>query len=353
LLDSEIESEKVSRLADELWGQDESARGAGRFIVTADRSGALRKMGVGEDFKIAGRAEDDLGPLDFIHRRTTDDEFYFVRNKTRDAQSLVCRFRVAAQDTGQIPEFWWPQSGLRSACSDWRSVKGGYTELTVQLAPLGSVFVVFRKPKSGDDASLDRLATETFAVAKDSAGLTLDGDWQVEFPEGWGAPQETTFSKLESWTESEDEGIRSFSGIATYRKSFDVPASLAAQERLFLQLGDLAEIAEVSLNGKPLGLVWLPPFRIEITDAIRAGTNTLEIRVANLWANRLNGDSLLPEADRFTRSNLDRMQTDPTSDSSYGRIPNGPTRPVYSEIPPLMKSGLLGPVQIVTPNLGG
>ena len=353
LLDREVESETVLRLANELWGQGEPARGKGRFIVTMDRSAALQEIGVGEDFKIAGRVEDDLGPLDFIHRRTTDDEFYFVRNKTREAQSLLCRFRVAAQDTGQIPEFWWPESGRRSVCSDWKPIEGGFTELTVELAPLGSVFVVFRKANSADDAPLDSIATDTFAVAKDSAGLTLDGAWQVEFPEGWGAPQETTFPKLESWTESEDEGIRYFSGIATYRKTFDVPKSLAEQERLFLQLGELAEIAEVSLNGKRLGLVWLPPFRIEITDAIQAGSNTLEIQVANLWANRLNGDSLLPESDRFTRSNLDRMQTDPTSDSSYGRIPNGPTRPVYTEIPPLMKSGLLGPVQIVTPKLGG
>ena len=78
---------------------------------------------------------------------------------------------------------------------------------------------------------------------------------------------------------------------------------------------------------------------------VRAGTNELEIRVANLWANRLNGDSLLPESRRFTRSNLDRIQTDPTSDSGYGRVPRGKTRPVYTQIPPLMKSGLFGPVQ--------
>jgi (4-O-methyl)-D-glucuronate---lignin esterase len=364
LQDLEMESKTVGRLADELWGREKSSGprdaqaqqaisirplGTGRFIVTTDRSGALREIGVGEDFKIAGRAENDLGPLDFIHRRTTDDEFYFVRNKTRETQSLNCRFRVAAQATGQSPEFWWPQSGRRSACPDWKSVEDGYTELPVELGPLGSVFVVFRKTNPGNDAPLDPLATETFAVSEASAALTLDGAWQVEFPKGWGAPHETTFSKLQSWTESEDEGIRFFSGIATYRKSFDVPESLAEKERLFLQLGDLAEIAEVTLNGKRLGLVWLPPYRIEITGAIRTGTNKLEVRVANLWANRLNGDSLLPVSDRYTRSNLDRMQTDPSSDSSYGRIPNGPTRPVYSEIPPLMKSGLLGPVQIVVP----
>jgi (4-O-methyl)-D-glucuronate---lignin esterase len=351
LQDLEQESKTVARLADELWGREKPSGpvGQGRFIVTTDRSEALREIGVGEDFKIVGRTENDLGPLDFIHRRTTEDEFYFVRNKTREAISLTGRFRVAAEANGQSPEFWWPQSGRRSACPDWKSVENGYTELPLELAPLGSVFVVFRKMGPATEPPPDRIATETFAAADAPAALTLNGPWQVEFPEGWGAPQEVTFPNLHSWTESKDNGIRFFSGIATYRKSFDVPQSLAAQERLFLQLGDLAEIAEVSLNGKELGFVWLPPYRIEITGAIRVGTNELEIRIANLWANRLNGDSLLLESARYTRSNLDRMQTDPTSDSSYGRIPNGKTRPVYSEIPPLMKSGLLGPVQIITP----
>jgi hypothetical protein len=213
---------------------------------------------------------------------------------------------------------------------------------------LGSVFVVFRKG-GGAGKDLDALARDTFPAAETPAALTLDGPWQVEFPEGWGAPRTASFEKLQSWTESDHEGIRFFSGIATYRKTFELPESLAKQQRLFLQLGDLAEIAEITLNGKKLGLVWLPPYRIEISGAARAGANQLEIRVANLWANRLNADSLLPESRRFTRSNLDRIQTDPTSDSSYGRVPHGRTRPVYTEIPRLMKSGLFGPVQVITP----
>ena len=107
----------------------------------------------------------------------------------------------------------------------------------------------------------------------------------------------TTFGKLQSWTESDNEEIRFFSGIATYRKTFELPESLAKRNRLFLQLGNLAEIAEVTLNGKRLGLAWLPPYRIEISGAVRAGANQVEIRVANLWANRLNGDSLRPESE--------------------------------------------------------
>jgi hypothetical protein len=177
----------------------------------------------------------------------------------------------------------------------------------------------------------------------------LEGPWQITFPDRSGAPRQATFPTLQCWTDSENDGIRHFSGIATYRKSFDLPESLAAQQRIFLELGDLAEIAEVTLNGTNLGIVWLPPFRIEITAAARAGANQLEVRVANLWANRLNADSLLPESERITRSNLDRIQTDPTSDSSFGRIPGGPERPRHTTIPPLMKSGLHGPARVIAP----
>jgi len=352
---------EIERLADELWGGGEvpdrpgrsqvqvRSIGRGRFVIAQDRSAALREVGVDPDLEIAGRPEGDLGPLDFVHRRTGDAEFYFIRNTTKEPQDLACRFRVAAEARGLAPEFWWPDSGRRSAGRGWTTVARGRTELRVELGPLGSVFVVFRKAEPSERPMLDPLSRDTFPSSGDPAALTVDGPWQVEFPEGWGAPRTTAFGRLQSWTDSAEAGIRSFSGIATYRKTFEVPATLASRRRLFLQLGDLAEIAEVTLNGKRLGVVWLPPFRIEVSDAVRAGRNRLEIRVANLWANRLNADSLRPESGRFTRSNLDRIQTDPTSDSSYGRVPRGKTRPVYTEIPPLMRSGLFGPVQLIRP----
>jgi hypothetical protein len=350
-------SQTVAELSAGLWGEVTNEgrgfsirpSGKGRVILTSDRSRALREIGVSETFGIVGREPGDLGPLDFIHRKTTGEVFYFVRNKTRESQSLTCRFRVQAKADGQVPELWWPHSGRRTSCPNWKTTGSGHAEVPLDLGPLGSVFVVFRNAAPAGDAALDALVPGTFAVAGSPGPLLLDGPWQVEFPEGWGAPARTTFPKLESWTASQDEGIRFFSGIATYRKTFDVPASHISQPRIFLELGDLAEIAEVTLNGKPLGVVWLPPYRVEVTGVLQAGANELKVRVANLWANRLNGDSLLPESDRFTRSNLDRIQTDPTSDSSYGRVPRGPERPVYKEIPPLMKSGLFGPVRIIAP----
>lgn len=361
LRNREARDREIGRLADELWGEGRAPDppdgskvrirpiGRGRFIIAGETSAALRAIGIDPDFEIAGRPEGDLGPLDFVHRRTRDAEFYFVRNTTKEPQALTVRFRVAAEARGLTPEFWWPDSGQRSACRGWTTVERGRTELRVELGPLGSVFVVFRKAEPSERPKLDPLSRDTFASSGDPAPLTIDGPWQVDFPEGWGAPRTTVFGRLQSWTDSTEPGIRFFSGIATYRTTFELPAALASRRRLFLQLGDLAEIAEVTVNGKDLGVVWLPPYRVEISGAVRSGSNRLEIRVANLWANRLNADSLRPESDRFTRSNLDRIQTDPMSDSSYGRVPRGKTRPVYTEMPPLMRSGLFGPVQIITP----
>jgi hypothetical protein len=279
--DQPTETAKVMRLAEDLWGPnkqlDKRDKPAvlvrpivkGRMIIASDRSAALREIGVSGDFEIVGRGDGDLGPLDFIHRKTTEEEFYFIRNQTMESQTLTCRFRVAAATNGLVPEFWWPDSGRRTACHNWKSFANGQTELPVTLGPSGSVFVVFRKA----GAALDAIARDTFAAAETPAPLTLAGPWQVEFPEGWGAPRMTNFAKLQSWTESDHEGIRFFSGIATYRKTIEVPESFAKRDRIFLELGDLAEIAEVTLNGKRLGLAWLPPYRIEISGAVHAGTN--------------------------------------------------------------------------------
>ncbi len=361
LQDREKNARDMERWTDEIWGRSEPPNqgaapavsirpvGRGRFVIAADRSRALREIGIAPDFEVSGRPDGDLGPLDFIHRRTRDEDFYFVRNTTREPQALTCRFRVAAEADGRKPEFWWPDSGRRTACREWRTTAEGRTEVRLELGALGSVFVVFRKSEDSQGPELDPLARDTFRAADSPAPLNLDGTWDIEFPEGWGAPRAATFPTLQSWTESDNEGIRFFSGMATYRKTFELPDALAERDRLFLELGDLAEIAEVTLNGRRLGLVWLPPFRIEISGALRPGRNELEIRVANLWANRLNADSLRPKAERFTRSNIDRIQTDPTSDSSYGRVPRGATRPVYDKIPPLMRSGLFGPVRLITP----
>ena len=158
--------------------------------------------------------------------------------------------------------------------------------------------------------------------------VEIAGPWQVSFPKGWGAPESTTFEKLVSWTESDDAGIKYFSGRAVYRKSFEVsPDRLDADSSLELDLGAVQQVAKVTLNGRVLGILWKPPFGLDITDAVRAGKNDLVVEVANTWTNRLTGDSFLPPDQQYARSNL---------------------HPVLSrKETPLQPSGLLGPVRVI------
>jgi hypothetical protein len=155
---------------------------------------------------------------------------------------------------------------------------------------------------------------------------SIEGPWKVQFQSGRGAPAECSFEKLVSWTENNDSGVKYFSGTATYSKSFQAPAKwFNSGARLWIDLGDVKNIAEVSVNGKSLGIVWKPPFRVDVTGAMKPGTNVLEIKVTNLWVNRLIGDQQPDATKKYTYTNMRFYSADST----------------------LLPSGLLGPVQIV------
>ena len=139
-------------------------------------------------------------------------------------------------------------------------------------------------------------STQVVAVPQVQEPVRLAGPWQLEFPAGWGAPEKVTLDKLVSWPDHSDSGVRYFSGTATYRTSFVVPAEWRSSRRaLTLDLGDVQVIAEVRVNGKSLGTLWKPPFRSDVTDAAKEGANELEVKVTNLWPNRLIGDEQYPD----------------------------------------------------------
>ncbi len=132
--------------------------------------------------------------------------------------------------------------------------------------------------------------------------------------------------KLTSYTENNDAGIKYFSGTATYTKTINVPANaLTKGSQVWLDLGDVKNLAEVTVNGKPLGVIWKKPFRVDVTHAVKAGANKVEIKVVNLWVNRLIGDA----------------QPGVTNKITYTAMP------FYQANAKLQPSGLLGPVKIV------
>jgi len=180
------------------------------------------------------------------------------------------------------------------------------------------VFVVFRAPT----ARSARIVPPVSATPL----TTVEGPWTVTFQAGRGAPATATFATLTPWNEHADRGIKYFSGSATYTKSIDAAAVwLKKDSRIWLDLGDVKNLAEVTVNGRKLGTVWKTPFRVEVTGALRPGANTLEITVTNLWVNQIIGDLQPGVAEKITHT----------------------TWAFYKATSGLLPSGLLGPVRLV------
>ena len=220
-----------------------------------------------------------------------------------------------------------------------KSVKQGSKASLAINAPEPELIIengetIWRTPYSG------KITCFTSSGAKKTAQVTsipepieLTGSWQVSFPPDLGAPSKMTFEKLKSWTLFPDDGIRYFSGTATYRKQFVLTKDFINGGNTFeLDLGRVCAIAEVFVNGKNLGIIWKAPFRIDLGNSVVEGQNELEVRVTNLWANRIIGDEQLKEGKDSTENSSKRI--------TYT------TQKYWNKDSPLQISGLLGPVII-------
>ncbi|HEY0257233.1 MAG TPA: hypothetical protein VGC39_07315, partial [Candidatus Methylacidiphilales bacterium] len=181
------------------------------------------------------------------------------------------------------------------------------------------------------------------------ASVEVTGSWKIDFPANWGAPSEADFRKLVSWSDDSDPGVKYFSGTATYHKTLAIPATMVGLgRRLYLELGDVEGIAQVKLNGKDLGVLWKPPYRLDITSVAQAGDNRLEVNVTNLWGNRQIGDAQLPEDCDWTDGGslkawpqwLLEGKPSPTGRFTFASWRN------FKKDSPLFPSGLIGPVML-------
>ena len=179
----------------------------------------------------------------------------------------------------------------------------------------------------------------------------LGGPWDVSFDSKWGGSEKVVFETLDDWSLRPEEGIKYYSGTAVYRRSFDLPQDAPANGgRLWLDLGTVENVASVRLNGRDLGVVWCDPWRVDIADTVTAASNRLEIRVANLWPNRLIGDEREPPDAEYARGGrLARwpdwlLKGEPRP--SPGRLTFA-TWKHFTKDSPLLPSGLLGPVKIL------
>ena len=252
----------------------------------------------------------DMSNLRYVHRTTGDSEIYWLNNRAEEARTCDVSFRVS----GLEPTLWHPETGEIEEVS----YEMNDTETTVHLGmlPEDAFFVVFQgktpnKLKSVPEKQVIQLRQ-------------IDTPWTVHFDEQWGGPASIVFPRLISYTESSDDGIKYYSGIAVYENSFTVLEKELDNGDILLDLGEVGCMAQVTLNGTAVGILWKAPYQIDISKSVRAGENRLEIKVANQWVNRIIGD-LQPDCDKkYTYTPADFYKADS----------------------PLLPAGLMGPVTI-------
>ncbi len=312
--------QEVQKLATEIWGgasvgkTGARALGKGRIIWGKRLAEVFAENQTPPDIEYRGAAQD--ANFLFTHRRSADAEIYFVSNQKERAEQVNCAFRV----TGQQPELWDAVTGERRALPNW-SEQAGQTVVPLTFAPNQSWFVVFRqlgKPQVN--------SAKNFPELKMMA--TLTGGWDVTFDPQWGGPTNVVFAQLADWTTRPEDGIKHYSGKAIYRKTFELEKAESGKRKaeLFLDFGEVHDMATLRVNGKDLGTIWTAPWRVDISGVAKTGVNTLEIEVINPWNNRLAGDAALPPDQRRTFITL----------------------PSVSKESPLLPAGLLGPVKILS-----
>ena len=296
------------------------------YETTAD---LLKQLGVSKDFE-------STGPVRYTHRRTAYLDIYFVANRENQKVNAECLFRIKEG----TPELWDPLTGKTRQLPDY-TWQEDYTRIPLQFESYQSFFVVFEK----DKRSIQKKVLNRKNFPEQTVVAEIDGSWNVSFDPKWGGPKNVTFEKLEDWTKRTVQGIRYYSGIAVYRKIFDLPEDNIIKENaeLFLDLGEIKNMAKIRLNGKDLGVVWTAPWSINITNAIKKKANNLEIEVVNLWPNRLIGDEQFPDDGIKDGKWPDWLLKDKPRTS--GRF-TFTTKKYYIKDSRLLKSGLIGPVKI-------
>jgi hypothetical protein len=327
----------IASLAASLWGgAHEKGKntlhvGNGRVIQNTTLEEVMAADGLHPDLEF--RAITNAIELDWIHRQTDRTDIYFVANLSEASGQVEAVFRVS----GKAPELWDPVSGDMRELPEFHQEKSR-TVVPLQFAPKQSWFVVFQKPVG----NLVVATAKNFRRAVQVSELT--GPWEVSFDPRWGGPGTVVFQELQDWIARAEEGIKYYSGTATYHKTFDAPDAAVT----YLDLGAVKNLAQVRLNGEDLGIVWTAPWRVNVGNALRARGNRLEIEVVNLWPNRLIGDGGLPKQDRLTKTNVRTYERNlPASFPCWWNL-DCEERKKSGAPEILLSSGLLGPVRLLT-----
>jgi hypothetical protein len=310
LADDHAEFEAITS---QLWADENKVNevGDGKVYPKLALMETLKSERINPDFSYT-KPEKDRKML-YLHRKAGNVDIYWVNNRTNRVENLDATFRV----TGKEAEIWHPETGQIEKVS--YKIENERTTVPLHLEPEDAYFVVFRNKTKVKEYAAPEVSENQLAI--------VEGPWTVTFQAERGAPEQAEFATLSAWNQNEIPGIKYFSGTASYNKTVTAPAEwFSGEAQIWIDLGEVKNLAEVIVNGQLQGIVWKTPFQVDITDALKEGENKFEIKITNLWVNRLIGDQQVGVTEKITWC----------SNSFY--------RADF----PLFTSGLLGPVSIVS-----
>jgi hypothetical protein len=287
--------------------------GKGTVIQGPYYENSFAAVGLQKDVEAmeAGKQAADIA---WTHRAGNGFDIYFISNQQNTARTIDISLRV----NGRWPEIWDPVTGEQRKAKNFK-FKNGNTVLPLQLAANESVFIVLREPATALNIVGGNNRPEPVTID------TIRDAWTVTFDSAKGGPaQPIVFNQLTDWSKDSNKAIRYYSGTAVYTTTFDYKGGNNKDATIWLNTGRIANMGAVYVNGEFCGVAWTAPYQVNISKALRTGKNELCIAVTNTWANRLKGDLLLPEKERFTWT----------------------TAPLWLKDKPLLPAGLLGPVTL-------
>lgn len=322
---------EVRAIADKIWGiTDGSTAGSHKYGKGTMHWGksvkqVLDELNISPDFEVRGINNADKH-IDYIHQKTNEQDIYFVSNSAMHEVKVTCVFRIE----NKIPELWDAETGLIQRKLKYTKVENGIS-VDFVLDPLASRFVVFSDKSSGvNDAGLNNDLQFGFTNKLNSStgknvSFDISQNWDVKFDTKWGAPSVYKLDSLVSWTDIGHDGIRYYSGSATYEKEFSISnKALPAGSQAFVLFSDIQEMVRVYVNGNDCGIVWTPPYKANITPYLKAGQNKITVQAINAWNNRIVGD-LNNSSTRYSNTNI---------------------KSKFKSDGPLLKSGILGKAEI-------
>lgn len=313
-IQSEADQKKWQNVVDEIWYNANLSSwkiGKGTVIKLPYLGNNFASIGITQDVYFPDLNRADSQTIAWTHRKSETEDIYFISNQKEQKRIFEASFRIS----GKIPVWYNPVTDKTTVLENWK-IENGRTIVSLSLNENESGFVIFKEETK--EVSVNGKATEFEKVQ------VLDENWELQFDSEFKGPKEVVkTNKLFDWSTSENDQIKYYSGTVIYKKEFVWKGK--DSNKIWLDLGEIANIAEISINGKECGTLWTFPYKTAISHALQKGKNTIIIKITNTWANRLIGDQKLPKEERLTRT----------------------TAPYRLEGNPLLKAGLLGPVTIV------